>query len=431
MSENIKPGLVLNSKYVLIDTIGSGSFSNIWLAFDYIGNKCYAIKIHLEGYYEVAEGELHILKNLKKNNSSCINNMVDSFVYDDLSYEEATNDDLDIEFDQYLCIVFELMAGSAYDLIRRGMYAHGLPVPVAKSIIKQVLEGLLALSKIKKYHADIKPENVLVCGLGKYENVVNFLTGHDFVKKNSANIRTLMSKKRKVNKVEITHESLKMTINKMLALIENELKILKESCKDDEIEHECHKYEARNRYCYYNESNYFKNLDKSIKVKLADMGTCLDDDEVKYEIQTRYYRCPEALVRGKINNKCDIWSIGCTLYELVTGEIMFEPEKQIGFNRNRHHVNDIQKIFGPIPDKVIEQIEDKAVMFRKNNLMKNKMSFRVMPLTSILKNKMIGDYVGTEDFYMMCDLLYRMMEYDCDKRLSIEECLAHGWFKDC
>lgn len=40
-------------------------------------------------------------------------------------------------------------------------------------------------------------------------------------------------------------------------------------------------------------------------------------------IQTRYYRAPEIILGNKFNEKIDLWSIGCTIYELATGKILF------------------------------------------------------------------------------------------------------------
>ena len=45
--------------------------------------------------------------------------------------------------------------------------------------------------------------------------------------------------------------------------------------------------------------------------------------EKKNTFQTRYYRSPEVILGLDFNKKIDLWSLGCKLYELVTGKILF------------------------------------------------------------------------------------------------------------
>jgi hypothetical protein len=58
-------------------------------------------------------------------------------------------------------------------------------------------------------------------------------------------------------------------------------------------------------------------------VKLTDFGTMVHFNDEKYTIQTRYYRSPEIILGLNYNEKIDLWSLGCTIYELVTGKILF------------------------------------------------------------------------------------------------------------
>lgn len=58
-------------------------------------------------------------------------------------------------------------------------------------------------------------------------------------------------------------------------------------------------------------------------VKLTDFGTMIKFNDSRYTIQTRYYRAPEIILGLNFNEKIDLWSLGCTIYELATGKILF------------------------------------------------------------------------------------------------------------
>jgi serine/threonine protein kinase len=45
--------------------------------------------------------------------------------------------------------------------------------------------------------------------------------------------------------------------------------------------------------------------------------------EINSTIQTRYYRAPEIILGQEFNEKIDLWSLGCSIYELITGKILF------------------------------------------------------------------------------------------------------------
>ena len=49
--------------------------------------------------------------------------------------------------------------------------------------------------------------------------------------------------------------------------------------------------------------------------------------------------------------QCDLWSIGCILLELFTGEATFQTHE------NLEHLAMMQKIFGKIPSKMMQAAE--------------------------------------------------------------------------
>ena len=78
-------------------------------------------------------------------------------------------------------------------------------------------------------------------------------------------------------------------------------------------------------------SNIF--LDKENNIKLGDFGLSRElSEKSKFaysHVGTPYYMSPEQIDELKYNEKSDIWSLGCFLYELVTFHPPFEAKNQI------------------------------------------------------------------------------------------------------
>ncbi|KAF8420638.1 kinase-like domain-containing protein [Tirmania nivea] len=60
-------------------------------------------------------------------------------------------------------------------------------------------------------------------------------------------------------------------------------------------------------------------------LKICDLGSASDasENEITPYLVSRYYRAPEIILGMPYDFAIDVWSIGCTLYELYTGKILF------------------------------------------------------------------------------------------------------------
>jgi len=60
------------------------------------------------------------------------------------------------------------------------------------------------------------------------------------------------------------------------------------------------------------------------KVKVIDFGSsCFIHDHLSSYVQSRSYRAPEVIIGCKYDYKIDMWSFGCILAELYTGNVLF------------------------------------------------------------------------------------------------------------
>ena len=77
-----------------------------------------------------------------------------------------------------------------------------------------------------------------------------------------------------------------------------------------------------------------------LNVKIIDMGhACYIDNHFAEIITTHYYRAPEVIMGGKYDEKADIWSFACLIYEMVTSDVLFSPKsKEKGGPKEEDHI---------------------------------------------------------------------------------------------
>lgn len=83
---------------------------------------------------------------------------------------------------------------------------------------------------------------------------------------------------------------------------------------------------------------------KCTDVRLIDFGSATFDHEHHSTIvTTRHYRAPEVILEMGWSQPCDVWSVGCIMFELYLGITLFQTHD------NREHLAMMERILGPIP----------------------------------------------------------------------------------
>lgn len=98
--------------------------------------------------------------------------------------------------------------------------------------------------------------------------------------------------------------------------------------------------------------NVLVNENRS-RLKIADLGSAFDlqDSEVTDVLVSRFYRAPEIMLGLKGDFALDMWSIGCTLFELYTGRIAFTG------STNNQMLKAIIECRGKVPNRVLKRAE--------------------------------------------------------------------------
>ncbi|KAL5221219.1 hypothetical protein ABZP36_025932 [Zizania latifolia] len=174
---------------------------------------------------------------------------------------------------------------------------------------------------------------------------------------------------------------------------------------------------------------HFKCLPKSSAIKLIDFGsTAFDNQKHSSIVSTRHYRAPEIILGLGWSFPCDIWSVGCILVELCSGEALFQTHE------NLEHLAMMEKVLGPIPEHMIRKASSSAQKyFRRGSRLNwpegavSRESIRAVKKLDRLKDLVArnADHSRTA----LADLLCGLLNFEPSERLTAQEALDHPFFQ--
>ena len=168
-----------------------------------------------------------------------------------------------------------------------------------------------------------------------------------------------------------------------------------------------------------------KEIDPSIEVKICDIGNaCWFNYHFSTISQTRQYRSPEVLIGVNYNETSDIWSLACIIFELVTGDFLFQPEKGETFTKNDDHVAKFIQTLGKMPKNFAKRGEYYNKFFTKEGKMRRVKEIKYIPLKEILIKKY---HFKENEAQALTDFLLPMLEFYPERRASARELLRHPW----
>ncbi|XP_069700165.1 dual specificity protein kinase CLK2 isoform X10 [Periplaneta americana] len=160
---------------------------------------------------------------------------------------------------------------------------------------------------------------------------------------------------------------------------------------------------------------------KRTDVRLIDFGSATFDHEHHSTIvSTRHYRAPEVILELGWSQPCDVWSIGCIIFELYLGITLFQTHD------NREHLAMMERILGPIPYRMARKTKTKYFYHGKLDWDEKSSAGRYVRENC----KPLHRYQNSddEDHRQLFDLIARMLEYEPSSRLTLGEALRHPFF---
>jgi serine/threonine-protein kinase SRPK3 len=425
-------GNIFNNRFILLEKLGYGACSSVWLSYDYNEDKCVAIKIFNLDDYTHGEYEVEMLKK--------INNLKSKY-----NVKFITNFDYETDNGTHFCIVLELLKCSLYTYCK----TNRLNLNEIKIIGSQVLEFLKELNKAGMVHTDIKPENILIDEEPEIATKIKlFLKSDKFNNKILAKKKELLkNKKNDIKKVGII--AIKELILEEFYNNTNQNEESSESSYSSDIDDNKITEKFLDKYIFtrdlLEESNSDKSNDsnnssdnvkdkekfdlysndiKVKKIKVTDFNTCLYINKPDFEIQTRYYRAPEIILETNFSEKIDIWSLGCTLYEFLTREILFDPDDISEFSEDRYHIYLIHQKADIINKEMWDKSKKKYIYLDSNGLLKGFNNFKVEPFWISIFN----EFEKSEKLLNFIDFLINCLQSEPTKRKTINDLLYHSFF---
>ncbi|CAO0792840.1 unnamed protein product [Mucor circinelloides] len=440
-----------NGRYIVLRKLGWGHFSTVWLALDTMTDSHVALKIvkSANRYTDSALEEIKLLECVKKTNPEAkgyqhVAQLLDHF------WHQGPNG-------KHACMTFEVLGESLLSLMKRYNY-KGIPQHIVKRIAKQVLEGLDYLHReCGIVHTDLKPENVLVW-------IPNI---EDYLKKDTAEILKDIKQKEAISLTSSPTQLQQqpnqpwLDASESTGLSKSQKKRLKKKKKmkslQDAREEALDKGDAgdlQDKLGNLKISTNWKAPTEEVKVipssilditsievdkeglkvfddivvKIADLGNaCWMDGEYTHVIQTRQYRSPEVIVGCKWTNEADMWSTACMIFELLTGEFLFDPRAGSKYNKDDDHLAQILELMRTVPKVLISGGEFSREFFDRTGKLKHIKKLRYRRLRDVLHDTFL---VPPEDADAASVFLLPMLEMDMAKRAPASQMLNSPWLQE-
>lgn len=173
-------------------------------------------------------------------------------------------------------------------------------------------------------------------------------------------------------------------------------------------------------------------------IRLIDFGSAtFEHQHHSSVVSTRHYRAPEVILGMGWSYPCDIWSIGCILVELLTGDALFQTHE------NLEHLAMMEVVLGPIPQTVVARGDAHAQKFFKKgegfdlfpepilnwpdgaqSRESERAVRKMMQLQNIINRRLKG--IVAERF---SDFLLQLLKFEPESRVSPENALKHDFFE--
>ncbi|KAF9553634.1 kinase-like protein [Agrocybe pediades] len=137
---------------------------------------------------------------------------------------------------------------------------------------------------------------------------------------------------------------------------------------------------------------------------------------------------PEEILGGLSGTSADMWALGCILFELLTGEALFDPifqTKELGITKEESHLIQMIELFGEMPVDVIKAGRFSGHWFTTDGRLRIDTSYYPIELKTVLERHIVG-----EDLSGAAMFLEKMLKLQPNERAQPRELMDDPWFSE-
>ncbi|KAF4551881.1 Protein kinase domain-containing protein 21 [Elsinoe fawcettii] len=375
--QNYKPGgyhpvqigdKLNGGRYKVLHKVGWGGFSTVWAAKDLESGDNVALKI----VQAAASGDtrgLQTLKFMKESNSNHpgFQRLVKLH---EVFQEEGPNG-------KHNCLVLDLTGPSVQDYINRHVDGFRLPGQQAKSIAKQALQALSCLHSQGICHGDLHNQN-LALGVPQIAE----MDEEDFYEALG-----------KPKTEEVTRTD------------------------GGELEPNVPSYLVKPSSFAVEKYLDYKDL------KLVDFGASFRGDIGSQSLlNPPVIRAPEQFFGDKLDHRVDLWSMGCTLFELVCGQTPFE-------SGNSTPESIAKQMIYMVKDEFPERWQDKRKRLEQQTPESPASTLQQWLNVVYFESEEKADF-SRDELEKVGQIISRLMRFEPESRASADDILKDPWFAD-
>lgn len=163
--------------------------------------------------------------------------------------------------------------------------------------------------------------------------------------------------------------------------------------------------------------------------KLGDFGFSIPlgrNDENENGVVTSWYRSPELMFENEYDMKCDIWSFGCVLYEMIVGNVLFD------FESKQEHIKAFTYNKTKIVHNMLQEVKTSFSNLKFNHENKqnilNKTVQKRPTAMSYHEEDLVYDLDKTEQLFI--NLLQNTISFQSKSRYTATQLINSFFYKD-